>query len=122
MPLTIVLRGHAVTSVPVYTFTDIPSRYCAGTELKNSEFALVQEREQHNTQQQQHTYHSPSQTTIAIAMVQILVSQRSKGFFQHFKYVSALIFNVTKEHNVCLPIKIRLGDPPIEFISADAFT
>ena len=50
------------------------------------------------------------------------VSQQWKGCFQQMKYVVTLEFNVAIDRAVCLPITIRLGCPPIEFMSADPFT
>ncbi len=57
-----------------------------------------------------------------MAMMYQPVSQHWKGCFQQMKYVGTLAFNDGNDRAVCLPIIIRLGGPPIEFMSADPFT
>lgn len=57
-----------------------------------------------------------------MAMMYTSVSQQWKGCFQQMKYVGTLTFCGQNDRAVCLPIIIRLGVPPIEFMSADPFT
>jgi hypothetical protein len=57
-----------------------------------------------------------------MAMMYTSVSQQWKGCFQQMKYVGTLAFCGQNDRAVCLPIIIRLGVPPIEFMSADPFT
>ena len=73
-------------------------------------------------QQQQETRHFSPQTTVAMVMMYTSVSQQWKGCFQQMKYVGTLAFRATNDRAVCLPIIIRLGGPPIEYLSADPFT
>ena len=57
-----------------------------------------------------------------MAMMYTSVSQQWKGCFQQMKYVGTLEFHASNDRAVCLPIKRRIGVPPIEFMSADPFT
>jgi hypothetical protein len=57
-----------------------------------------------------------------MAMMYQSVSQHWKGCLQQMKYVRALALNVQNNRAVCWSIRIRLGGPPIEFMSADPFT
>ena len=57
-----------------------------------------------------------------MAMMYTSVSQQWRGCFQQMKYVGTLDFRRQNDREVCLPIIIRLGVPPSEFMSADLFT